>query len=51
MSSKSTLMVPILKEILMKEIGEANLSPLDWKQVSPEQYKFLLKKNVPFVEK
>lgn len=42
MSSKSTLMVPILKEILMKEIGEANLSPLDWKQVSPEQYKFLV---------
>lgn len=42
MSSKSTLMVPILKETLMKEIGEANLPPLDWKQVSPEQYKFLV---------
>lgn len=42
MSSKSTLMVPILKEILMKEIGEANLSPLNWKQVSPVQYKFLV---------
>lgn len=26
----------------MKEIGEANLSPLDWKQVSPEHYKFLV---------
>jgi hypothetical protein len=35
-------MVPILKEILMKEIGEANLSPLNWKQVSPVQYKFLV---------
>jgi hypothetical protein len=38
-------MVPILKEILMKEIGEANLPPLDWKQVSPEQYKFLVDVN------
>jgi hypothetical protein len=42
MSSKSTLMLPILKEILMKEIGEANLTPLDWKQVSPNKYKFLV---------
>jgi len=42
MSSKSTLMVPILKEILMKEIGEANIPPLDWKQVSPTRYKFLV---------
>jgi hypothetical protein len=38
-------MVPILKEILMKEIGEANLPPLDWKQVSPGQYKFLVDVN------
>jgi hypothetical protein len=42
MSSKSTLMLPILNEILMKEIGEANLPPLDWKQVSPKRYKFLV---------
>lgn len=38
----STLMIPILKEILMREIGEANIPPLDWKQVSAKKYKFLI---------
>lgn len=38
----STLMIPILKEILMREIGEANIAPLDWKQVTPKKYKFLV---------
>lgn len=42
MSSKSTLLLPILEEILIKEIGEANLPPLDWKQVSINKYKFLV---------
>ena len=30
MSKMSTLMIPILKEILMKELGESNIPPLDW---------------------
>jgi hypothetical protein len=38
----STLMIPILKEILMKEIGESNIPPLDWKKVRPTKYKFLV---------
>ena len=42
MSKMSTLMIPLLKEILMKEIGESNIPPLDWKQVSPTRYKFLV---------
>ena len=42
MSKMSTLMIPILKEILMKEIGESNIPPLDWKQVSNNKYKFLV---------
>jgi len=42
MSKMSTLMIPILKEILMKEIGESNIPPLDWKQVSHTKYKFLV---------
>jgi hypothetical protein len=40
MSSKSTLLIPILEELLVKEIGEANLSPLKWSQNSPFQYFF-----------
>jgi hypothetical protein len=35
-------MIPLLKEILMKEIGESNIPPLDWKKVSPTQYRFLV---------
>jgi|688.fasta_scaffold388569_2 hypothetical protein len=42
MSKMSTLMVPLLKEILMKEIGESNIPSLNWKQVSPTRYKFLI---------
>ena len=42
MSKMSTLMIPLLKEILMKEIGESNIPPLDWKKVSPTQYRFLV---------
>lgn len=42
MSKMSTLMIPILKEILMKEIGQANIPPLDWRKLSPVRYKFLV---------
>lgn len=42
MASYSTLLVPLIKEVLFKEIGEANLTPLSWKRVSANQYKFLV---------
>ena len=42
MSKYSTLLVPILEQILMKEIGEANIPPLAWKKISPTKYKFLV---------
>ena len=42
MSKMSTLMIPLLKEILMKEIGESNIPPLKWKRASPTQYRFLV---------
>jgi hypothetical protein len=35
-------MIPILKEILMKEVGEANIPPLNWRKMSPTRYKFLV---------
>ena len=41
MTSKTTLLIPILEEILVKEIGEANIPILNWKQTSPFKYKFL----------
>jgi hypothetical protein len=42
MSKLSTLLIPILEQILVKEIGEANIPPLTWKKVSPTKYKFLV---------
>jgi hypothetical protein len=42
MASYSTLLVPIINEILVKEIGEANVLPLKWTKVSPYRYKFLV---------
>jgi hypothetical protein len=42
MSKYSTLLIPILEQILVKEIGEANIPPLDWKKISPTKYKFLV---------
>jgi hypothetical protein len=42
MSSYKTLLVPIINEILVKEIGEANIQPLKWTRVSPVKYKFLI---------
>ena len=40
MASKSTLLTPVLEEILIKEIGEANISSLRWSQNGPFQYSF-----------
>jgi hypothetical protein len=42
MASHSTLLVPLINEILLKEIGEANIQPLKWTQVAPTRYKFLV---------
>ena len=42
MSKYSTLLVPLLEQILVKEIGEANIPPLAWKKMSPTKYKFLV---------
>jgi hypothetical protein len=36
----STHLSSIIKEILVKEIGEANISPLKWKQINPSQFNF-----------
>jgi hypothetical protein len=42
MASYSTLLKDILNEVLVNEIGEANINPLKWTQVSPVKYKFLV---------
>ena len=42
MSKYSTLLIPILEQILVKEIGEANIPPLAWEKMSPTKYKFLV---------
>jgi hypothetical protein len=42
MSSKSTLLIPILEELLVKEIGEANIQPLKWSQNGPFRYSFYI---------
>ena len=42
MSSYKTLLIPIIHELLIKEIGEANITPLKWTKVSPVRYKFLI---------
>jgi hypothetical protein len=42
MASYSTLLVPLINEILLKEIGEANIQPLKWTQVALTRYKFLV---------
>jgi hypothetical protein len=42
MSSYKTLLIPIIHELLIKEIGEANITPLKWTRVSPVRYKFLV---------
>jgi hypothetical protein len=42
MASYKTLLIPVIKELLLKEIGEANIQPLKWTKVSPTRYKFLV---------
>lgn len=42
MSTYKTLLIPLVEEILLKEIGEANIPPLKWTKVSPTKYKFLV---------
>jgi hypothetical protein len=42
MASKHTLLIPILNEVLISELGEANIPPLKWTRVSPIRYKFLV---------
>jgi hypothetical protein len=42
MASYKTLLVPIIQEILIKEIGEANIEPLEWEKVSPTKYQFTI---------
>jgi hypothetical protein len=42
MASYKTLLIPLIQEILVKEIGEANIPPLKWTQVSSTGYKFLV---------
>lgn len=45
MSLTSTLLIPILKEILINEIGESNISPLKWEKINGGFYKFPIKTN------
>jgi hypothetical protein len=42
MASYSTLLAPLIKEMLVKEIGEANINPLKWTRVAPARYRFLV---------
>lgn len=42
MATYKTLLIPLVEEILLKEIGEANIPPLKWTKVSPTKYKFLV---------
>jgi len=42
MSKMSTLMIPLLKEILMKEIGESNIPPLPFTRAFKNKYKALV---------
>ena len=38
MSSASTLLIPMLKEVLLKEIGEASVPPLPWRKLNTVAY-------------
>ena len=40
MASYKTLLLPLLHEILVREVGEANIKPLEWSEVSPVKYSF-----------
>jgi hypothetical protein len=41
-ATHKTLLIPLVEEILLKEIGEANIPPLKWTKLSPTKYKFLV---------
>ena len=43
MASYKTLLVPVIQEILVKEIGEANITPLKWKKLASTIYEFPIK--------
>ncbi len=40
MASHTTLLIPLLHEILVKEIGEANIPPLKWNKINNIKYEF-----------
>jgi hypothetical protein len=42
MASHKTLLIPLIQEILVKEIGEANITPIKWTKLSSTRYKFLI---------
>jgi hypothetical protein len=42
MSTNKTLLLPILNEIIINEIGEANIAPLNWIKQSANNYEFLI---------
>lgn len=42
MASHQTLLISLLKELLIKEIGEANVPPLPWTKDSSLHYKFYI---------
>jgi hypothetical protein len=40
MSKLSTNLIPILEQLLVKEIGEASFPPLKWEQLTPLRFRF-----------
>jgi len=40
MSKLSTNLIPILEQLLVKEIGEASIPPLKWEQLTPTRFRF-----------
>jgi hypothetical protein len=40
MSKLSTNLVPILEQLLVKEIGDASIPPLKWEQLTPTRFRF-----------
>jgi len=45
MASRKTLLIPILNEIIVSEIGEANITPLNWTKISPIKCQFFVEIN------
>jgi hypothetical protein len=40
MSKLSTILIPILEQLLIAEIGEASFPPLKWEQLTPLRFRF-----------